>query len=555
MSRLVDVPPQRVYGSVPLLLPLVKMSEAEGIQLEGQPQIFDKDYPLDYSGLNFDPPWWADTGVGGGLNGVGGGNVRLLPHEMRGFGYLGLTKAQTAAQARAAAVAAAKAAGATAAAAAKQGTAAATAARQTYVAPPKATPATPAAPASVVSQATPSVTAQAVTSSSGLTAAQQKKLNTCNTKGGTWNSSSLTCTLPLTTAQTNAVNKKTCTTGGGVWDAKLLSCSPGKAQAACTANGDTWSGGQCVSSAAHTACLATTPPGTWAGGICSAAPGTSPAGTTQAQCAAQTPPGTWNGTICTPATAATTPVTCPTAPASCAAGLIIGADANGCPVCVTDPNYAATQQAAALQLQMQQCQQGGGYWNGTYCGPPPGQTAPYDPSGGGGDVSPIPPGFDSGSGSDPYGGGGMPMSSSSGGPGPQLNDQSNQIPTGDSYDPSLVPDDTNVPQFDSTTQGDDTSDNGSTDDTSNVASTSIFDSVAKLFSGMNGLSCGCDAPPPWFGMGAGGNVPPLKLVQPSYYVSSEASAIKPSTTIAVIGAAVTLMVGAAAVFLWTKGNK
>ena len=79
MSRLVDVPPQRVYGSVPLQLPLIKMSDAEKIWLNGQPQLYDKEYPLYHDGLNFDPPWWADTGVGGGLSGVGGGNVRLMP--------------------------------------------------------------------------------------------------------------------------------------------------------------------------------------------------------------------------------------------------------------------------------------------------------------------------------------------------------------------------------------------------------------------------------------------------------------------------------------------
>lgn len=532
MSRLVDVFPQRVYGSVPLLLPLIKMSDAEGIQLEGQPQIYEKDYPLDYSGLNFSPPWWADTGVGGGLNGVGGGNVRLMPWEMglTGFRGLGVTKAQAAAAARKTTVAAAKASGATAAAAAKAGAAAATAARQTYVAPPKAAP---AAAASITSQpASNTVSPLVATNSSGLTAAQQKKMNTCTTKGGTWNPSSLTCTLPLTATQQNTANKKTCTTGGGVWDNKNKVCNPGSAQAACTAAGDTWANGQCTPSPAHTACLATNPPGSWAAGVC------------------------------TPAAAATTPTTptgttCPTAVTSCAAGLIIGTDANGCTVCVTDPNYATNQQQAAMQAAMLQCQQSGGYWNGSYCGAPPGASS-YAPSGGGGgDVSPIPPGFDptGGTGGDPYGGsgGGMPMTQSQGGPGPQLNDQASQIPMGDdssNYDPTTDPSQTGDQSDGSNT------DDGSTDDTSKVAGTSIFDSISKLFSGMGSLQCGCNAPPPWFGMG-GGNAPILKVapVAPSYYTSPGANPLKPSTTVAVVGAAVTLIVGAAAVFLWTKGNK
>ncbi len=482
MSRLVDVPPQRVYGSIPLALPLIKMSEAEAIWMHGQPQIYDKDYPLDYSGLNLDPPWWADTGVGGGLSGVGGGNIKLLPGENAfgfGFGAFGLTAAQQANQAAAAArkqAAANRQATAQAAATARQKAAsdkaaAAQAAKQT---------------AAAAKQATAQANAATKAAAKTATAANRQQV-TCANKGGTWDSTALKCTLPLTKAQQTSADMTACMNSGGVWDKKNKVCGTAPAPTAGSQNcptGQTWDTvqGQCL-------------------------PGTTSVGTpdTHPNCAAVG--GTWDGTNCNPP-----------------------------PPGVSNPQV--TPQA--------QCQQSGGYWNGYSCGPQPQQYPPVGGGSGGGGIAPIPPGFDSGSGdmgggAPPPGyapgmptGGGMPMTQGYG-PGPQIDEQAMMIPTAEPED-------------------DKKEDTGSTEDADKVASTNIFESISKLFSGMNGLNEGTRAMTPWFGMGRGGNVPTHDDVQ-RYFSAQNVDPVRPSTTTAVIGGALVLMVGAAAVFLWSKGNK
>lgn len=139
------------------------------------------------------------------------------------------------------------------------------------------------------------------------------------------------------------------------------------------------------------------------------------------------------------------------------------------------------------------------------------------------------------------------MTQDQSGPGPQLNDQAFNIPTpdSDSSDQSSGGD------------GSDNTDTGSTDDTSKVADTNIFESISKLFSGMNGLACGCNAAPTWFGVSGLGksNAPPLESLRPQYYTAINEQPIKPSTMTAVVGGAVVLMVGAAAIFLWSKGTR
>ena len=81
MFRKVDVPPQKVFGSVPLELPLIKMSDAEAIVMAGQPQIYDKDYPLDYSGSGLNPTWWR-----GSTSGTAGMTWPSSPRRMSSHG-------------------------------------------------------------------------------------------------------------------------------------------------------------------------------------------------------------------------------------------------------------------------------------------------------------------------------------------------------------------------------------------------------------------------------------------------------------------------------------
>ncbi len=473
MPRNVNVPPQKVWGSIPLQLPLVKMSEAESIYLYGQPQIYDKNYPLDFDGLGLNPPYWAGTGVGGELNGlgdVGGGNIRLMPWEKgNGFSGLGATAAQTAAARRLAAqqAAAQRKADADAkrlltqqATAQKRADALATAKKK----------ADNAAAQRILDQQTAKQKRDDATA-----AAAQKKLDAANTK---------------TQNATNAANarlQQQCTAGGGTWNSSTNVCTT--QQQACTAAGNYWNGTQCV-------------------------------GKPQQDCVSKG--GTWdvNTGVCTalPATA-----TCPAAPTSCQPGYIIGVDTNNCPVCVVDPN--------ATSPQASQCQSSGGYWNGSNCLFPAQNQQSYPPQSYPGAGAPPPP-MDFGGGG---GGGGFPMMQSPQGMGPQLNDQANM------FAPPVPPP---APVADDTQQ-----DTGTSDDSSTVADTNIFESISKLFSGMSGLACGCDAPPPRFsGMG-------YTPDQIQYFNAMRAEPIKSSTTAAVVGGALVLMVGAAAVFLWSKGKK
>ncbi len=124
--RRVRTPRQKVYGDVPLLLPLIKMSDAEHTILDREPHIYDKNYPLDWDGLFLNPSW-SDTPYYSqpAIRAAHAGNVAMMPAEARmaGFGDLGLTAAQqqaAAARQAAAAQAAAQRAAAQAAAQARQ---------------------------------------------------------------------------------------------------------------------------------------------------------------------------------------------------------------------------------------------------------------------------------------------------------------------------------------------------------------------------------------------------------------------------------------------------
>ncbi len=608
MSRLVDVPPQRVYGSVPLLLPLIKMSTAEGIWLEGQPQIYDKDYPLDFSGLNFSPPWWADTGVGGGLSGVGGGNVRLLPHEMFGMGYMGATaaaqKQAAAAAQRQQQAAAAKQQQQQAAAQKKQAAADAAAKKQADALAQKQKAADAAA---AKKQAAADAAAQK--KQAAADAAAQKKVTACTSKNGTWDPTALKCTLPLTPAQQNQAAMKTCQDSGGIWNTKTKSCNaggmPSPEQAACAASGGTWvslpgtGGGQCTPAQSSSGQC---PPGqTWdpIGMVCG--PGAVDSTQRRQKCpdgqrwdrasracmpkdqTQQCPPGQqWDALTmacfapqtqppqsqnCPPdsnwdpiaqrcsgptlVNPVTPPSTTPNPQQDCANA---GGYWNGQSCGLPPPN---TSNPAMLQ-----CQSVGGYWNGSTCAPPMGTNGPYGqppPM----TQPPMPPPMPTGAPSGSYSGGGgggggappdmssgSPMSSG-GGPGPQLNEQANEIQKSQGESGTATAEDTDIGDSETTESPDD----GSTDDTAKVAGSNVLESVAKLFSGMGGLGYGYNPQPNWFSLQPGGNAPMLGAVGPRQFVAIQDEPIKPSTTTAVVGMAVVLMVGAAAIYVWSQGKK
>lgn len=130
---------------------------------------------------------------------------------------------------------------------------------------------------------------------------------------------------------------------------------------------------------------------------------------------------------------------------------------------------------------------------------------------------------------------------SGGGPGPQLNDQASNIPTGDgsgNYDPTTDPSQTGDQSSDD--------DDGNSGDSSKVATSNVFESIAKLFSGMGGMACGCDAPTPWFGMG-GTNLPPMQMRKPVAKPVENSHA-------GLIGIAVVAAAGAA-IYLYSKRKK
>lgn len=435
--RLVNVLPQKVYGSVPLTLPLVRMSEAEAIQLRHDPQIYDANYPLDHSGLRIDPPWYANTGLGyeGQVN---AGNVALLPHEM-GMGYLGASAAaQAAAAKRAAAQAAQKAAAA-------QKKATAQAAQNQKHADAKAKQ--DAAKAAALQKRNDAQTNRATAKQQHQDAAAAKKQTAIDRK-------------------TSAQAIRDCRKSGGLWDA--------------------------------------------AGGFCSTPVGTPPTAPPIDPVTGQPVPidpntGQPYVPVGTPSFPTGPGTGCAYFATSCPPGMQPGIDANGCQTRNCVPGY---QQPYIPQT-------------GSPYGIPPG-------------TSPIPPGYgdpSAGYGYGSGGGGGSPMMSSGGGPGPQMNDQANTH--------SEAPEEAAA---ETTDEGDKTEDS----DTSKVAESNIFESIAKLF-GMNGLTEGLNAPPPWIGMG-GGNVP-----TPQQFVRAQPTApVSSSVTSGVVAASVVGLAAAAALFIWSK---
>ncbi len=486
MPRNVNVPPQKVYGgNPPLTLPIIQMSSAEATIMYGQPQIYDEPYPLDYSGLQIGGPWWAETGAGGtlnGLGGVGGGNVRLMPWE-KGYGFSGLGAA-TAAQIKAAAARKAKqdaidratAEGLKKAQIAKAGREAAAAARKS----------TPASGSSSSGSKAKDYTAQ---------------INSCQNKSGTWNTSTFKCDLPPkpTAAQNKLARdrakcqKKT----GWAWNESSGTCSivpvvdPSiAARADCEKAGGFWD-------AVAKAC----------------------ASKEQRDCRQKG--GTWDSSVgvCTGPTT-TPPISCPSTPSNCPVGQIIGPDANNCYICVPDPNYVPAPPTSPYP--------GGGSAGGGG-GMPPGPLPSFDPSAGGmpGAGMPIM--------SQGATGGGMPMSQ---GQGPTAFDESSG-----QFDTAPV-----TPA--SEEQEGQRDEQGTTDDTANVAEGNVLESLSKMF-GFGSLGCGCNKPPTWFNDGPGGNAPMLG----AFAQQPVTPPVPHSTETAVYVTALVAVVGAAAIFLWSKGGR
>lgn len=608
MVRRVDVPPQKVWGGVPLQLPLIRMSEAEAIILHGQPQIYDSPYPLEYDGTGLAPNW---SSMGFGMDGLATfgnvamlpgeaanqnilhrtqvtipfnkaavkqkimdrrlrlpprtfaahartfpapaafGNIAMLPHEvsqMSGMGWLGLTAAQQKQAAnQAAAVAkkqqqqaeqaakkaaadaaaakrkadadAAKQAAANAAAAKKQATANATQKKQDDAAALKVQQAADKTHNALLAfnsscVANHGVWDDATNTCSGYTdiksfTAAQKVLDRTNAQAAKQQAA----TDKLTAKQTTAQDRAACIAQPGMkWDARSGTCigkpitqaQLNKLMKDCQKSGGTYD-------VANSTCV----------------PGSAPS--TQ-QC---TPGSVWD-----PATS----MCLPQAPGAqqCQAGYTWDPSLLQC-MPPLNPVVNPTDQFGAAQCAAQ-----GGFWDGQQCipprsfieqAPPPNPYPPYPPQ-----TSAIPPGYDGGYGGG--GGGGMPMTGGGGSGMPMMNEQASQ------YSPSVeqegqTPDDTTQ-----TDQSGDTevSENKDEDAASSVASTNVFESISKLFSGgMHGVGCGRSAAPAWVGMG-GPNVP-------QFAVAQEQAPIKSSTTTGVIAGSMVLVAVAAAIFLWSKGNK
>lgn len=475
MVRRVEVPPQQMYGSVPLELPLIRMSEAEAIKMDGEPQIYDDPYPLDFDGLGLNPGWWRNTGLGE----ASFGNVAMLPHEIAQMSGLGLTPAQIAAQKKRA----------DAKAAAQQKQAAAVQKRAEAKA----------------AKAKPTIAPIPGTGKADIVNARK----TCLASGGKWDARAQVCGIkpgkPVNTAKAQADCRKAkgtwdgtkcvsaqdqCVAGGGYWNS--AACIP-KVQQDCVGGGGMWDAttGTCRTQDQQRQDDCYKSGGTWANGGCQP-----PGGDLNAQIAAcQAQKGFWDGSACQQVT-----------PQSCPPGYAI--DPTGACVPISNPIAPPYQPP--------------------YGGPP--------------GVGPIPPGYDGGGGGGGYsgGGGGMPMSPGMPpGQAPQdlLNESAGQ------YAPSVEE------QTQGYEEGSDTEDkkDKAEDDSSAVAGTNIFESISKLFSGMGGLGCGCKAPPSRIGMG--GTDMPQK-----YSVAPLSAQLKPSTIFGIEAGSALLIIGAAAIFLWSKGK-
>ncbi len=234
--------------------------------------------------------------------------------------------------------------------------------------------------------------------------------------------------------------------------------------------------------------------------------------------------GTWDPAtgVCTGLPTAPPVINCPSAPTSCPVGQIIGPDANNCYICVPDPNYVPAPAPPPYY---------GGGASGGGGGPIPGPMPYTDPSGMPGGM----PGAGMPIMSQGATGGGMPMSQ---GQGPTAFDESSG-----QFDTAPV-----TPA--SEEQEGQRDEQGTTDDTANVAEGNVLESLSKMF-GFGSLGCGCNKPPAWFNDGPGGNAPMLG----AFAQQPITPPVPHSTETAVYVTALVAVVGAAAIFLWSKGGR
>ncbi len=584
--RLTHVNPQKVWGGVPLQLPLIKMSQADALMIHG-PQIYDKNYPLDYDGLMLDPAWNASPYYMSATTYAGPGNVKVTKKEaaelhglgfVGGFGALGLTPAQLAAQQARAAQAAAQAKARADAAAARQAQQAAAQAaklaQQQAAAKAKSDAAAAkqaAAQAASDKRVADAAQKKADAAKKVLDAAHAKFQAACAKGGGVWDPNSFTCDGASTLDAYNAALKTAKATQHAADIAQKQADATQKKSDAADARAQTAQDRKDAQAAKKADQQATQQQkqqdkqtqaqlkqaqaqckkqkGIWdfQNQVCNYPPVQCSTGLqvdpTTGQCvpiagATQCPAGYAVDPIsgqCTPVSGGLPPQTqCPTIQVQCQPGTILSPDANGCYTsCVPDPNYQ--QQMYPPQTYPPQS-------------PYPPQVSPYpDPSqgygGGGGGGAPMMPDM---------GGGGMPMTQSGMGPGPQLNDQANQFADSVQQSDQTTDDSGQTPEEAAATQDDSTStdDSGDTSDATKVAGDGILDSLKKFLSGGNGMMSGLGAPPPTFNVYAPGNSPLHRPI-----VAQKVAPVKRSTTSGVLLGSLVLVVGAAAIYLNSKGKK
>lgn len=558
-ARLVNVQRQKVYGSTPLLLPLIRMSGAESIMLDVEPHIYDNPYPLDHDGLFLDPQWSDAPYYSGPVDSsVHVGNTKMTPAEhamgMGGFGALGLTAAQQQVQAQ-------KQAAAAAAAQAKAQAQIAATQAKAQIAQQKAQAQADLQRQKAQAQAEANAAkAQAAIAKKNAQIAEAKRkadehaadvkrkqdaqaMSACAKAGGVWDAAAQMCSGYATAQAFIAAKRAT--------DAATKKAAADNRRDEAEANRKATVDERKATQAQHKADAAATrderkdlvtqrreeqqqkqqenrdkqqqnklnqqnmrqckqQKGFWDGTQCLPQAG-------QGQCQ----PGYAIDPItgqCVPISGALPPP--PNDPGVLSPGAF-----------PTDPGYYP--QPAPQPIYQPYPPQPGSY-------PPPYPPSPYppDPSmfGGG-----IPGGMPSGGG----GGGGMPMVPSSGGPGPQINEQAQAFAPGVEQSDQVAPDAENAMVEQDSSEA--TDGNEQQSDAEGVAQGGVMDSIAKFFTGTQGLSSGLGAPPPWFNTHLGGNAPVL--------VRPKAKPVQRSTTTGVLLTAGILIAGSAAIYLWSKGNK
>ncbi len=546
--RLSRVPRQKVWGDAPLLLPLIKMSDAEHTVITG-PQIYDNPYPLDYDGLMLDPSWSASPYYSGPVH---GGNIDLSPAEKNaGMGYLGASAAQqaaaqrkAAAQAQQAAIQQQKAAAAQAAAKSKADAQAAIVQAKQAAAEKKKADADKAAADRKVEQLRQACTradgvfdpgsqqCSGYATAAAYLAAKKSADKTAAVKAKA-DAKSAVAADKANTALANF--KAACAAANGVWSddnkcsgftdirsykASLVTQKKQETKDAAIAKRDERKDALAAKKDERQTALEQKKADAKDAADAKKQVRLDTAALRKNEQECRRSKGMWDAVngVCQQLSAPDTPYppsiygpypgTDPlvgTPPPTYPDPTVTGGPFPTNPYPTIDPstNYPPPPPTYPPQYPMQ---------------PPTYPPAPSpDMFGGGG------------------GGGGAPMSMTppTGSPSGQFNEQANSFATTDQSgdeEAATIED----------------AEGQTSDDASAAANTNIVESVKKLF-GFNGINCGLDAPPSWFSTGMGGNVP--------YRPSITKKAVKPvnqSTTSGVLLAAGVLVVGSAALYMWSK---